>query len=140
MSSGLRAFLQRWAINTLAVLVAVYIVNGIHYGSWLDLLLASLVLGILNALLRPMLMFLSLPLLIFTLGLFMWVINALLLWLTGALLKPAFQVDGFWPAFWGALVISLVSLLLNTITGTGSSRIKIIKGKTPREDDNVIDV
>ena len=111
------------SINTLAVLVAVYLVPGIHFKdhSILTPFVVSLVLGILNAFIRPVIMLLALPLLIFTLGLFMLVINALLLYLVGFVLQAHFQVDGFWAAFWGALVISLVSLALNSLTGSGTS-------------------
>ena len=119
---GLKKFIQSWLINTLAVLVAVYLVKGIHYEQALDLLVASLLLGILNAVLRPVLMFLALPLLLFTLGLFTLVINALLLYFVGYVLRPHFYVDGFWSAFWGALIISFVGLILNSMTGTGESR------------------
>jgi|ERR1043166_351548 putative membrane protein len=129
MNPALKSFLQRWVINTLAVLVATYIVHGIYYEKGLDLFVASLLLGILNAVLRPLLLLLSLPLLIFSFGFFLLVINALLLRLVSSLLKPHFYVDGFWPAFWGALVISIVSLCLNTFTGTGQSRIKIERKK-----------
>src|SRR5258706_15464316 len=121
MNPAMKSFLQRWVINTLAVLVATYMVHGIHYDKALDLFVASLLLGILNAVLRPLLLLLSLPLLILTLGLFMLVINALLMLVVSTLLKPHFYVDGFWPAFWGAFVISVVSLFLNTFTGTGQS-------------------
>lgn len=141
----MKSFLQRWLINTLAVLIATYVVPGIDYGKPLDLFVAALVLGILNAILRPLLMFLSLPLLIFTLGLFTLVINAVLLlissWLVGS---NHFHVDGFGSALLGALVISIVSIVLNTLTGTGNSRISIKKGKAPppRDDGDgpVIDV
>src|SRR5690349_16637798 len=88
-------FLESWIINTLAVWVAVYIVPGIHFSKDSSLMvpfLASLVLGILNAFIRPILMLLALPLLIFTLGLFTLVINALLLYFVGFLLAPHFQV------------------------------------------------
>jgi putative membrane protein len=138
----MKDFLQRWIINTLAVLAAVHIVHGLSYDRWIDVVLASLILGILNALVKPMLMLLSVPLLVVTLGSFYFVINALLLWLTGLLLKDGFRVEGFWPAFWGALVISLVTLVLNTVTGTGGSRFKIVTSKSRRkaEDDKVIDV
>lgn len=128
MSTPLKTFLQRWMINTLAVLVAVYIVDGIHYQKTLDLFVASLLLGILNAFLRPILMLLSLPLLLFSLGLFMLAINALVLYFVGFLLKPHFHVDGAWAAFWGALVISFVSLVLNFLAGTGTARISVRRG------------
>ncbi|MBI3879876.1 MAG: phage holin family protein [Verrucomicrobia bacterium] len=135
----MKEFLQRWAINTLAVLVAVYLIKGIHYESPLDLIVASLVLGVLNAIVRPLLVALSISLVIFTLGLFTLVINALLLWLTGSILAPHFTVAGFWPAFWGALIISFVSLVLNLITGTSRSRVSIRRMK-PKPDDKTIDV
>jgi putative membrane protein len=127
-----KRFLQSWLINTLAVLVAVHIVKGIHYEKPLDLAVASLLLGILNAVFRPILMFLALPLLIFTLGLFTLVINALLLYFVGNLLRPDFRVDTFWDAFWGALIISVVALVLNTLTGTGGSRVRIERHRPPR--------
>jgi putative membrane protein len=141
-------FLQSWVINTLAVFVAVYIVPGIHLDKSSSLLapfIASLVLGILNAFIRPILMFLALPLLIFTLGLFTLVINALLLYFVGFLLAPAFQVDGFSAAFLGAIIISIVSVTLNILTGTGGSRITIHRHRPPppKSDDDdgpVIDV
>jgi putative membrane protein len=127
-----KKFIQSWLINTLAVLVAVYVVKGIHYEKPLDLLVASLLLGILNAVLRPLLMLLTLPLLIFTLGLFTLVINACLLYFVGFLLRPYFFVDDFSSAFWGALIISIIGLILNTLTGTGSSRLRVQKG-SPRQ-------
>jgi putative membrane protein len=137
-----KRFLQSWLINTLAVLVAVYIVPGIHYRTWLDLLVASLLLGILNAVIRPVLLFMSLPLLIFSLGLFILVINALLLDFVGYLLRPAFSVQDFSAAFWGALVIGLVSLILNTLTGTGRSRVHFERRRPPPGggDGPVIDI
>jgi putative membrane protein len=111
-----KKFLQTWLINTLAVLMAVYLVKGIHYEKPLDLVVASLLLGVLNAVFRPILLLLALPLLIFTLGLFILVINALLLYFVGNLLRPHFIVDTFWDAFWGALIISLVSVVLGALT------------------------
>jgi putative membrane protein len=146
-SKKLLHFLQSWVINTLAVWVAVYIVPGIHLDKNSGLLapfIASLVLGILNAFIRPILMFFALPLLIFTLGLFTLVINALLLYFVGVLLAPYFQVDTFGSAFFGAIIISIVSVTLNILTGTGGSRITIHRHRPPpKSDDNdgpVIDV
>jgi putative membrane protein len=145
MTSGLKTFLQRWIINTLAVLVATKIVPGIQYDSPTSLFVATLVLGILNAFVRPLVMLLSLPLLLLTLGLFTLVINAALLLAVSGLMRPHFVVQGFWSAFFGALVISIVSLVLNTITGTGNSRVEVRrKGpETPPRDDGggpIIDV
>jgi putative membrane protein len=140
VSQGMKSFLQRWLINTLAVLVAVTILGDhrIHYREWQDVLIASLLLGILNAFLRPLLLLLSLPLLIFTLGLFTLVINALLLYFVGNLWS-GFYVADFWSAFWGALIISFVSLALNSLMGTGNARISVHRGKPPesksKDDD-----
>src|SRR5216683_6667197 len=131
MPPRVKKFIQSWLINTLAVLVAVYVVRGIHYEKPLDLVVASLLLGIFNAVLRPLLMFLALPLLIFTLGLFTLVINALLLYFVGYLLRPHFYVDGFWSAFWGALIISVVGLILNSMTGSGESRLRVEHRRRP---------
>jgi putative membrane protein len=142
-AAEMKSFLQRWVISTVAVLVATYIVPGIDYVKPLDLFVATLLLGILNTFLRPLLLLLSLPLLVFTLGLFTLVINALLLLLVSVLLQPKFVVDGFWSAFWGALIISIITLALNSLTGTGNSRISVKKGKAAsRNDDDgpVIDV
>lgn len=105
------------------------------------LLMASLALGILNAFVRPILMLLALPFLIVTLGLFTWVINALLLYLVGLLMAPYFEVDSFRYAFLGALIISIVSTVLNI--ATGNSRLSVTRGRRPdkkSDDDDVIDV
>jgi putative membrane protein len=120
-SKKLVRFVQSWIINTLAVLVAAMILHRhISYDDKLqNLLVAALLLGILNAFVRPILMLIALPLLIFTLGLFTLVINALLLYLVGALLQPHFQVDSFGYAFLGALIISVISTVLNVMTGNG---------------------
>jgi len=134
-ASQLRRFLQSWAINTLAVLVTVYIVPGIHFtdNSLLTPFVTSLVLGILNAFIRPIVMLLALPLLIFTLGLFMLVINALLLSLVDKLL-PQFQIDSFGWALLGAIVISIVSLVLNVLTGTNRAQVSFRTHRRPPGD------
>src|SRR6185312_7104741 len=90
--------------------------------------IASLFLGILNAFLKPFLLLIALPLLVFTLGLFMFVINALLLFLVGSVLK-GFHVDSFWAAFWGALIISIVSVIFNSLTG--NARVQFRRGNRP---------
>ena len=135
-SNKLVRFMQSWLINTVAVLMAVVILGRhISYGDKLEnLLLASLLLGILNAFVRPILMLIALPLLIFTLGLVTLVINALLLSLL-TLLLPFFHItsDGanfsFGYAFLGALIISLISSALNVLTG--SARISIQRRGPP---------
>ena len=131
MSERLREFLQRWIVSTVAVLAATYIVPGIHYQEWPDLLMATFILGLLNTFLRPLMLLLSLPLLIVTLGFFTLVINALLLLLVSGLLSPRFHVDSFGQALLGALVIALVSVALNSITRSGNARIEMRRGKRP---------
>lgn len=112
-------FFIRWFINAVALYVAVLIVPGIHFGGeWADLLWLALIFGLLNALLRPLLKLLALPLIILTLGLFTLLINAAMLMLTGSVAQSFgldFSVDGFWTAFLGSLVISLVSVVMSTI-------------------------
>ncbi len=134
MPARLKSFLLRWLIGTLAVLVAMEIVKGIHYDSWPGLLAATLLLGILNTFVRPLLTLLSLPLMIVTLGFFRLLINAGLLLLVNGVVAQ-FHVDTFGAAFWGALVISIVSLLLNTLTGTGEIRVEDRRGKTSPPPD-----
>ncbi len=143
----MKKFIQSWAINTLAVLVAVYVVPGIRFKDeslWTPFV-TSLVLGILNAFIRPILMLWALPLLILTLGLFTLVINALVLYFVSFLLGRYFQVDNFWAAFLGALVISIVSLLLNLLIGGGNSHVRFERRRRPPDNDRggggpVIDV
>jgi putative membrane protein len=146
MQTPLKEFIQRWTITTVAVLVATHIVPGIDYRTWQGLLVATLVLGLLSAFVKPVLMVLSLPLVVATLGLFTLVINAVLLYVVGQLLKD-FRVETFGAAFWGGLIISIVTLVLNSITKTGSSRIEVRRrkqsGPPDRPDDSggpVIDV
>ncbi len=112
-------FVIRLLINAAALFVATQIVSGVHYqGEWTYLLLVALVFGVVNALARPLLILLSCPMLILTLGLFLLVVNAFILWLTSALsgtLHLGFHVDGFWPAFVGGLVVSIVSFVLSVL-------------------------
>ena len=145
-SKKILRFLQSWIINTVAVLLAVIILrNHISYEDKLgNLLIASFLLGILNAFVRPILMLIALPLLIFTLGLFTLVINALLLYFVGVLMGAHFQVDSFGFAFLGAIIISIVSLALNALTGTGNARVTFQHRQRPpksdKDDGPVIDV
>ena len=121
----LLAFFQRWLVNTLAVLVATCVVDGIHYdGNWQALIVASLLLGILNVFVRPIIMLLTFPFLLLTLGLFTLVINAALLYFVGSIVKD-FHVDNFSAAFWGALVISFVSIAVQWLTGFSATGTRI---------------
>jgi putative membrane protein len=114
-------FFLRLLVNAAALWTAVQVVPGIRYTGTLPMLLVvALIFGVLNAIVRPVLMLLSLPLLIVTLGLFTLVLNACLLWLTSSLsgaLGLNFHVDGFVAAFLGAIVVSLVSIALSFVIG-----------------------
>jgi putative membrane protein len=143
MSQNLISFLKRWLITTVAVMLAASIVRGIHYTTE-GLLVATLLLGLLNAFVRPIMLVLSLPLLLLSLGFFILIINALLLYCVGHILSN-FHVDSFWAAFWGSLIISIVSLVLNALTKGGGPRVQAHRGPPrppPPHDDGgpVIDV
>ena len=116
MSDGTKAFLQRWFVTTLGVLVATAVIDQVRANGAVPLLAASLILGVLNAVLRPILLIAALPLLIVTLGLFTFVINALLLYFVAHLVK-GFYVGDFWAALKGAIIISIVSLFANMMLG-----------------------
>src|SRR5271154_2336611 len=124
----MKSFFKRSVITGLAVILAAKMCPRINCTAE-GLILATILLGILNAFIRPIMVVLALPLLIFTLGLFILVINALLLYWVGHILQPNFTVDSFGAAFWGSLIISIVSLILNSLTKSGDSRIQFHQGK-----------
>jgi len=107
--------LQNWAVTLLAVIIAAYWVDGIRYESINNLLVAGVLLSLAYEFVRPYLMVLALPLLLLTLTLFRFVINAFLLGIVAALV-PGFSINGFWSAFWGALIISLITSLFQPKT------------------------
>src|SRR2546423_14726648 len=107
----MRHFVFRWFVTAFAVFVAAPIA-GIDYTGFGCLLGASLLLGITNAFIRPILLFLSFPLILVTLGLFILIINALMLKFVSVIV-PCFQVHGFWSALFGAIIISVVSWLMS---------------------------
>jgi putative membrane protein len=133
--SGLRPILLRVLVMGVAVFLAVTMVPGIESDSLGSGVAAVLVLTLLNAVIRPLLYLLSLPLILVTLGLFVVIINALLLQLTAALVK-GFTVAGFWPSFWGALVISITSGMLNVILAVEHQRAATID--EPRRPPTII--
>jgi putative membrane protein len=112
-------FIIRWAINAAALYVAALIVPGIVFeGDWMGIVWLALIITLLNALLRPVLKLLTLPLIILTLGLFTVIINTLVLILTSSIghaFGLGLTVDGFWPALLGSLVISIVSMVMSAI-------------------------
>jgi putative membrane protein len=122
-------FLLRLLINAAALWAAIQLVDGIeHRGSWWSLLFVALVFGLLNASIKPMLKLLSLPIIILTLGLFLFVINALMLLMTGwvsGLFNLGFYVDGFWDAFLGGLIVTVISLVLSIFTGVGNTKVHV---------------
>lgn len=106
--------LVRLFLNALAVMVVTQLVPGVTVQSFPYAFLAAIVLGLVNALVRPILSILSLPITVVTLGLFTLVINALMFWLASAI-GPGFAVQGFGAAFWGALVFWIVSWITNAL-------------------------
>ncbi len=112
-------FILRWAINAVALFVAVRFVPGIHLQSgWISIIWLALIFGLLNAFLRPLLKLLTCPLIVLTLGLFTLLLNTFLFWLTGQVGQTfgiGFTLDGFGLAFLGALIVSLVSIVMSLI-------------------------
>ena len=108
-------FLIQLISNILALFIAVYLLPGISFtGHWWQLLIAGLILGLVNASIKPLLKFFFLPFILITLGLFTVIINISLLVLVASIV-PDLSVAGIWPAFWGTIVISLTNYSINTI-------------------------
>jgi putative membrane protein len=97
-----------WIINAVALLALPYVFDSIRIDGFYTALIAALILGLINAVIRPVLVLLTLPLTLITLGLFIFVINGLLFWFVASFVK-GFHVAGFWPAVFGAIVYSLIS-------------------------------
>lgn len=117
------AFILRWLITAAGVWVASKLVGGIHLSGWESTLLVALILGLLNAFLKPLLVFGTFPLLFLSLGFFLVIINTILLaltaWICGKFDSIHFAVSSFGAAFWGAVIISLVSFLLTRFIDPG---------------------
>ncbi len=103
-----------WILNALALLAVAYLLPGIHVDGFIGALLAALVLGLINALVRPLLILLTLPITVLTLGLFILVINGLLFWFVGSVLQ-GFEVSGFWVGVMGALLYSILSSVFSLL-------------------------
>jgi putative membrane protein len=116
LEGEMKELIVKWVVNSTALLVVVHVVSGVTVDNWPTVFVAALVLGLLNAFLRPVLIFLTLPVTLLTLGLFTLVINAFLFYLAAHLVR-GFHVAGFWQAFVAALVFSLVSFLLSLFVG-----------------------
>ncbi len=111
----MKSFLLRWLFLAIAIAFTAWLMSGvqIHGDFWVSLLIVSAVLGLINAIIRPIIMFFTCPLIILTLGLFTLLVNAMMLSLTAWLLPNLLTVDGFWATFFASLIISIVSGLLN---------------------------
>lgn len=110
-----------WLINTLALIAVAYLMPSISVSSFGAALVAALVLGLINAVVRPVLVLLTLPVTILTLGLFIFVLNGLLFWAVGAWLE-GFNVGGFWAGVLGAILFSIVSWLLSALVQSAPTR------------------
>lgn len=104
----------RWIINALLLMFIPYVVPGVSVASFFSALITALILALINAIIKPILVIFTLPINILTLGLFTLVINGLLFWFAGSIIK-GFEIAGFWPAFWAALVYSIISTLINML-------------------------
>jgi len=125
----------KWIINSLAILIVTYIVKGIEVASPVTAIVAAFVLGIINAFLRPLIILITLPVNIFTFGSFTFFINGFLFYTVSRVVK-GFVITGFWPAFFGVLLFSVISLLLNlVITKEGQIEIRF---KKELENDNFL--
>ncbi|MDZ4717659.1 MAG: phage holin family protein [Roseiflexaceae bacterium] len=131
-----RTLSLRWLISTLAIFAAVQFVPGITFvGPGWELGLIAMIFGLVNLALRPILTILTCPLVILTLGFFGLVINAMLLILTAQIATSfgfRFEIDGFWPAFWGGLVISVVTTILSIMAGDRNMQVVVGDGPNDR--------
>ena len=124
-------FLIRVLVNALAILFTAAVVPGIEVRGLLSALGAGLVLGLLNAVVRPILVILTLPLTLVTLGLFLFVLNGLCFWFASLLVK-GFEVHGFWAAVFGALLVSVVSWILTAFLSDRGEIVRITRRNPPR--------
>ena len=109
--------LLNWLLSAIALLIVSYIVPGFHLEGFKAALIAAIVIGLINATLGLLLKLITLPLTLLTLGVFWWVVNAFMLMVASSLLKPGFEVSGFFAAFLGAILLSLVNVVLRKVAG-----------------------
>jgi len=120
--------LARWLLNTLVLILTAYLVPGIFFATPWSALMTSLIFGLVNAIIRPIMLILTLPINVFTLGLFTLIINALMFWLTSTIVK-GFEVTNFTAAFWGALVYWLIVTMINYVF---SDKPKVVKVRSQK--------
>lgn len=104
----------RWLLNALTLIGIAYYLPGIGVSGFYSAMITALILGLVNAVIKPIIVLFTLPINILTLGLFTFIINAFLFWFVGTVVK-GFEVSGFWPAFFGALIMTLVGWILNIL-------------------------
>jgi putative membrane protein len=124
-------FIMRAAISALGLWVAGQVFSGLHFESPQKLVVAAVLLGVVNALVRPLVFLLTLPLTVLTLGLFVLVLNAAMVGLV-AWIVPGFTISGFWTAVGTALIVSLVSWVSSSAIGS-NGRIEVFHGRLPRD-------
>lgn len=122
-------FILHWAINTVALMALPYVFKWVTVDSWQAAIIAALVIGVLNALIRPILFVLTLPVTVLTLGLFIFILNGFLFWAVGKWV-PGFHITGFWAAVFGAIVFSLISWALSSLLMP--KRSVVIEGRRDR--------
>jgi len=110
----MKAFILHLVLTALALLVVAQLISGVHVGGFFSALVAALILGLVNAFVRPVMILLTLPLTIVTLGLFLFVVNALMFWLAAALV-PGFRISGFGAALLGSLLFTVLNLLIDRL-------------------------
>lgn len=109
-------FLLTWLIATAALMITSYLVPGLFVANLVSAAIASVILGLINAIIKPLLVILTLPLTLLTFGLFLFVINAIVIWLAGVV-TPGFVVGGFFPALIGSIVLTLITSGLTMLVG-----------------------
>ncbi len=127
--AAVRHFIFRWLVTSVAIVIAAWLVPGISVSGTGATVGAALLLGILNAFIRPVLLLLSAPLILVSLGFFIFIINALLLWAVPTFV-PGFQVAGFGSAFWGAIVVGLISWILSAFFRGSDGRVHVLTHHT----------
>jgi putative membrane protein len=127
--AAMRHFVFRWLITTVGVMVAAAFIKGIRYDTTGALIAAALLLGILNAFVRPILLILGAPLILLTLGIFILLVNGLMLYWVPSVVS-GFHVDGYGAAFWGAIVIGIISWLLSAFFRGSDGRVHVLTHHT----------
>jgi putative membrane protein len=136
-------FVIRWLVNILAIFLVINIVAGVSADSWQAIIVAAFILGLLNTFLKPVIVLLTLPFTVLTLGVFTLFINGLMFYLAAKFVK-GFHVLDFWNAFWAAIVFSIISFIVNMFLSPSLTvRTQAFRSAPPRQPeryDNVIDV